>query len=494
MGIEQFIRRKFQETRLQSRLVASMSLRRFGLPLDLRCYVMDLVPDMKDWVEDERARPIRTAQKDSAWLRDACRLPLMLTFVCMIGGELKSEEALTKTKIYGRVVDKMITRFIDKEQERMEIKERKRVKTKNLVRKALGKIAWKSFKKGELFISAEELEEDFEDEFALLTTSGLLCGQGETMFSWSHFTLQEYMAAVHASKMKNAGAELKRLREDQGEKSDVFFRFLCGMGGEAMESVKEWCPTMFVQYEQVNESGPLGWLEEEVTKPKRLRDVVVGQLEEFDKAGKEAALREAAKEGWKSAMKLAVEKGADVNAADKDGVTALMLASEKGHLEVAKWLVEKGDDVNAADLRGTTAYMWACANGHLEVAKWLEEKGADVSAADGRGRTALMEASGNGHLEVAKWLEEKGADVNAADNYSRTTAFMWACANGHLEVAKWLVEKGADVNVADETGRTALMWVSVNGHLEVAKWLEEKLEEKGANVNAAERHGAMGDE
>jgi ankyrin repeat protein len=49
-------------------------------------------------------------------------------------------------------------------------------------------------------------------------------------------------------------------------------------------------------------------------------------------------------------VKLLVEKGADVNAADGYGITPLMVASNLGDLEVVKYLVSKGADLNAHDL------------------------------------------------------------------------------------------------------------------------------------------------
>ena len=46
---------------------------------------------------------------------------------------------------------------------------------------------------------------------------------------------------------------------------------------------------------------------------------------------------------------LLIEKGADVNAVEEDGWTALMIAAGNGHKEVCQLLIEKGADVNAVD-------------------------------------------------------------------------------------------------------------------------------------------------
>ena len=60
-------------------------------------------------------------------------------------------------------------------------------------------------------------------------------------------------------------------------------------------------------------------------------------------------LLETAEEGDTEEVKLLIEKGADVDAKDWKGRTALMGAALKGHTETVKLLIEKGADVNARD-------------------------------------------------------------------------------------------------------------------------------------------------
>ena len=202
-----------------------------------------------------------------------------------------------------------------------------------------------------------------------------------------------------------------------------------------------------------------------------------------DKNGATALLG-AAQEGHPEVAKYLIEKGADVNHADKDGDTALKFAAKEGHLEIAKYLIEKGADVNHIGKNGTTALTSVAQEGHLEIAKYLIEKGADVNHIGKDGVTAFMVATYKGHPEVAKYLIEKGADVNHATNHG-TTALIFAVQEGHLEVAKYLIEKGVDVNYARKDGVTALMVATYKGHPEVAKYLIEK----GADVNHANNNG-----
>ena len=199
---------------------------------------------------------------------------------------------------------------------------------------------------------------------------------------------------------------------------------------------------------------------------------------------------------------LVEQQGVDVNTkitvGRYKGLTALMGASVDGHLEIVKYLISTGADVNAKNDDGWTALIFASTTkGHLEIVKYLISKDADINAKRDKGLTALMVAS-SGKLEIVKALVEgkggllsvfsKGADVNAKDDNGET-ALMRACANGKLEIVKYLISKGADVNakitVGPHKGLTALIGASMRGHLEVVKYLVSK----GADVNAKSDSG-----
>lgn len=101
--------------------------------------------------------------------------------------------------------------------------------------------------------------------------------------------------------------------------------------------------------------------------------------------GDEPALIRAAEKGNFREVRALLSKGANVNARDKDGITALMMAASGGHLEVVRVLLAHGADVNAkvnnAQTGGSdwTALSWASGH-HPEVVLELLDKGADISA------------------------------------------------------------------------------------------------------------------
>ena len=94
--------------------------------------------------------------------------------------------------------------------------------------------------------------------------------------------------------------------------------------------------------------------------------------------------------------------------------------SDEARLKKLKYLVRLGADVNASDEFGRTALMIAATWGHLDVVKCLAQGGADVNASTRFGITALMEAAYNGRLGVVKYLAECGADLEASDKYGQT--------------------------------------------------------------------------
>ncbi len=106
-----------------------------------------------------------------------------------------------------------------------------------------------------------------------------------------------------------------------------------------------------------------------------------------------------------------------------------MWAAFWGYTDVVSLLLEKGADINARDRTGKTALMWVISPGRAHVdmhmMKLLIERGADLNAKDNEGVTALMRSVSRCKLEVMKLLLDRGADVNAKTN-GGDTALMWA--------------------------------------------------------------------
>lgn len=97
----------------------------------------------------------------------------------------------------------------------------------------------------------------------------------------------------------------------------------------------------------------------------------------------------------------------DANAMrDDNNKTILMYASWVGNIDAVRHLVEKGADVNAQDAGGASALHLAAWKGHNAIALYLIEHGASGSAMSKDGMTPLDIAMMRGNSEIAQAIEK----------------------------------------------------------------------------------------
>ncbi len=97
-----------------------------------------------------------------------------------------------------------------------------------------------------------------------------------------------------------------------------------------------------------------------------------------------ACLCKLVRAGRLESLELYLQSGADPNATDYDGRTALLLAALQGRLEMVELLVARGARVVGIEALGETPQQAAERNGYSKVAEFL----ATVSAASAAGLTA----------------------------------------------------------------------------------------------------------
>lgn len=186
-------------------------------------------------------------------------------------------------------------------------------------------------------------------------------------------------------------------------------------------------------------------------------------------------------------VKALLDAGADVNdTCTEDGMSVLMYAAMFNLPEMITFLIAHGADINARDYEGATALNYAQAEENETAAQKLTElgalkslvffdenwwqkatvgdvimainDGADVNATDEVTRYPLMYAAVfSDNPDILKTLAEAGADVNAACMSDGMTALMYAAwQNPNPQMFLTLIDLGADLNAQDDEGNTIL--------------------------------------
>src|SRR5579884_1262590 len=133
--------------------------------------------------------------------------------------------------------------------------------------------------------------------------------------------------------------------------------------------------------------------------------------------------------------------------------TPLMYATLYGDLASIRLILDKGADVNAHNQSGATALMWAVDD--LEKTRVLIEHGADVNVRSDNRRTPLMIAAGRvGNVGALKLLLDRGAKVDATATglFGETNALEEAALAGDEAMMRLLIEHGADPKSAGPFG------------------------------------------
>lgn len=176
----------------------------------------------------------------------------------------------------------------------------------------------------------------------------------------------------------------------------------------------------------------------------------------------DAPVADAAMRGDVDEVRSLLRSGADVNAAQGDGMTALHWAAELGSVELAEMLMFAGANPEAVTRLGDyTALHIASKSGHAAFVQKLLEAGADPAATTSTGgATPLHFAVRTASSETVEALLDHGADVDAREVKWGQTPLIFAASAGRTEVVRILLAAGADVSiqtgVVDMPSRAAL--------------------------------------
>lgn len=165
-----------------------------------------------------------------------------------------------------------------------------------------------------------------------------------------------------------------------------------------------------------------------------------------------------------------LERNANVNAkccvdgedmANDGGETPLFFTTDPRFIHA---LVNRGADLNAKNWTGSTALHRCCESGHVAAVEALLERNATVDVCDSKGYTPLHYASmknghADGHAECARSLIQAGANANAQDEEFGETPLHNACKSTQperLRTLRALLDLGAHNGLRNYKGKTAL--------------------------------------
>lgn len=179
------------------------------------------------------------------------------------------------------------------------------------------------------------------------------------------------------------------------------------------------------------------------------------------------------------AAQAALDAGADLNA-PVPGLRSPNLfhyhMSNEG-LEQAKWLHERGADIQAVDTLGDTALMKAVEFRRWDAFELALKLGVDINKVNLRGvspvlRAVLVDSSGR----FLRRLLKEGADPSMASLVG-ATPLMAAASAGRLEMVQDLFAAGADPRGFDEVGQNIIYAAVISGDPRILKLVLEKTKE-----------------
>jgi quinoprotein dehydrogenase-associated probable ABC transporter substrate-binding protein len=175
--------------------------------------------------------------------------------------------------------------------------------------------------------------------------------------------------------------------------------------------------------------------------------------------------------GDEERVRFLLERGADVNRRDGQGLAPMHIAAKTRHSDMMKLLIAANADVDIEDNDGFTPLLYAVMRNHVPSIEVLAANGADIEKPARHGYRPLLIALSEGNYFAAQALIEAGADLSKAGGSEGLTPLMVVAtqrppdqrltriAKGPvpLELATEMIKRGADVNAATAHGITALM-------------------------------------
>ncbi|KAL6697946.1 ankyrin repeat-containing domain protein [Trichoderma pleuroticola] len=185
------------------------------------------------------------------------------------------------------------------------------------------------------------------------------------------------------------------------------------------------------------------------------------------------SLHEAAVNGRVNVIRSLLDRGANIEAENRDGNSPLFMAAWHGKVAVAEMLLNRGAYVQPVNNYGNTPLHDAAQTGQVAMAVLLLDRGADMEAKNHDGNSPLFMAAWHGKVAVAKMLLDRGANIQLANEYGNTSLHD-AAQTGQVAMAKLLLDRGANIEARSKSKETPLGCALRNGKQDVIKLLRDR--------------------
>ncbi|CAH8570706.1 unnamed protein product [Heterobilharzia americana] len=218
-------------------------------------------------------------------------------------------------------------------------------------------------------------------------------------------------------------------------------------------------------------------------------------------SGGNTALHHAAMSGNKTNVSMLLASGVDVDIANKNGWTPLFNAVYWNHPAVTEMLLTSGSSPFIKNKNGRIPLHELCRTKSKESTKILENlelilKYMSKCKQKELFGNAEIESISNGHKTTSNNLVKgiemdnmslRSCSQNDCDSEADFTPLLFACYHGHLELVKTLLDRGVDVAATDKNHWTALHWAAQRCHADIV----EVLLDYGASIYAKDLRGCM---
>ncbi|KAI9829813.1 MAG: hypothetical protein M1826_005390 [Phylliscum demangeonii] len=169
----------------------------------------------------------------------------------------------------------------------------------------------------------------------------------------------------------------------------------------------------------------------------------------------------------------------DADAQDGSGWTALLIASSlRDGDELVDLFLSKGADVNAKNFSGQTALHFCASKNNLEVARTLIRHKASTRIKDKRDQLPIHRAAAVGSAPMTQLLIDHKSPLNATDSAGHT-ALHHAISEGHGDTAMLLLRAGAESDKQDTDGKLA---IQLAPDQKIRKYILQSAEREGIDV------------